>query len=116
MRGKMAADKDLYDTPARRMVYVMNRVGGDAFGHLEPRARANACRLWKDSDKMLAYLEQVFGDPNRRANAEIQFRALHQGSKDFLIFWAEFQRLSIELNRNNETLISNFTSKLSYEM
>ena len=116
MRGKMAADEDLYDTPARCMVYVMNRVGGDAFGHLEPRARANAPRLWEDSDEMLAYLERVFGDPNRRANAETQFRALRQGSKNFNTFWAEFQRLSIELDRNDVTLISDLTSKLSYEM
>ena len=116
MRGKMAADEDLYDTLARRMVYVMNRVGGDAFGHLKPRARANAPRSWKDLDKMLAYLERVFGDLNRRANAETQFRALRQGSKDFNTFWAEFQRLSIELNRNDETLISDLTSKFSYEM
>ena len=86
MRGKMAADDDLYDTPARRMVYVMNRVGGDAFGHLEPRAQPNAPRPWKDSDEMLTYLERVFGDPNRRANAETQFRALRQGSKDFNTF------------------------------
>ena len=65
---------------------------------------------------MLAYLEQVFGDPNRRANAETQFRALRQGSKDFNNFWAKFQRLSIELDRNEATLISDLTSKLSYEM
>ena len=116
MRSKMAADDDLYDTPARRMVYVMNRVGSEAFGHLEPRARVNASRPWKDSDEMLAYLERVFGDPNRRANAETQFCALRQGSKDFNTFWAEFQRLSIELDQNDATLISNLTSKLSYEM
>ena len=116
MRGKMAADDDLYDTPARRMVYVMSRVGEEAFGHLEPRARVNAPRPWKDSDEMLAYLERVFGDPNRRANAETQFRALRQGNKDFNTFWAEFQRLSIELNWNNEMLISDLTSKLSYAM
>ena len=116
MRGKMAADDDLYNTPARRMMYVMNRMGSDAFGHLEPRTRPNAPRPWKDSDEMLAYLERVFGDPNRRANAETQFRALRQGNKDFNTFWAEFQRLSIELDRNNATLISDLTSKLSYEM
>ena len=90
MCGKMAVDEDLYNTLARCMVYVMNRIGGKAFCHLKPRAQTNASRPWKDLDKMLAYLELVFGDPNRRANAETQFCALCQGSKDFNTFWTEF--------------------------
>ena len=65
---------------------------------------------------MLAYLERVFGDSNRRENAENEFRALRQGGKDFNTFWAEFQRLAIELDRNEDTLISDLTSKLSYDM
>ena len=73
MKGKMMVDDDLMDTPWRRMAYVMSRVGGTAFGHLEPRARENGPRPWKDSDKMLAYLERVFGDSNRRRNAEYEF-------------------------------------------
>ena len=78
MKGKMTVDKDLMDTPWRRMMYVMSRVGGTAFGHLEPcdqeqHAQKNRPRPWKDSDKMLSYLEQVFGDSNRRRNAEYEF-------------------------------------------
>ena len=57
MKGKMIVDNDLIDTPWRRMAYVMNCVGGTAFGHLEPRAREHGSRPWKDSDKMFAYLE-----------------------------------------------------------
>ena len=48
------------------MAYVMNRVNSTAFSHLEPHAKEHGARLWKDLDKMLAYLEQVFGDSNRR--------------------------------------------------
>ena len=44
MRGKMAANDNLYNTLERRIVYVMNRISGDAFGHLEPRARANMAK------------------------------------------------------------------------
>ena len=86
MYGKMTADKDLMDTPKRRMVYVMNRVGGTAFSHLEPHAQRNATRPWKDSEKMLTYLEQVFGDLNRLKNAENKYLTLRQGNKDFNTF------------------------------
>ena len=80
IKGKMSVDEDLMDTPWRRMAYVINHVGGTAFGHLEPRAREqhgrkNRTRLesWKDSDEMFTYLERVFGDSNRRQNAEYEF-------------------------------------------
>ena len=112
----MTADEDLLDTPKHRMVYVMNRVGGMAFSHLEPRARKNATKPWKDSEEMLTYLEREFGDSNRLENAENEYQTLRQGSKDFNTFWAEFQQLAIELDRNDKTLISNLTSKLSLDM
>ena len=98
MDGKMKVDGNLIDTSERRMFYVMNHVSSKAFSHLEPRARKNATNPWKDLDKMFAYLERVFGDPHKRQNAETEFQALRQGSKDFNTFWAEIQRLSIELD------------------
>ena len=73
MKRKMKVDEDLMDTQWRRMAYVMSRVGGTAFGHLEPPAREHGPQPWKDSDEMLAYLEQVFGDSNKRRNAEYEF-------------------------------------------
>ncbi|MCJ1428754.1 hypothetical protein MMC29_006665, partial [Sticta canariensis] len=42
MRRKMSANSDLYDTLELHMVYVMNRVEGMAFSHLEPRSQDNA--------------------------------------------------------------------------
>ena len=116
MKGKMEIDDDIINTPWRCMAYVMSRVGGIAFSHLEPRAQKNGpARPWKDLDEMLAYLECVFGDSNRRENAEYEFRILRQ-TGDFNIFWAEFLWLSIELDRNKSTLISNLTDKLSLDM
>ena len=122
MKKKMKVDKDLMDTPWRRMAYVMSRVSGTAFSHLEPRAgeqhgQKNGPRPWKDSDKMLAYLERVFRDPNRRQNAEYEFRILHlEEGQNFNTFGAEFFWLSIELDRNKFTLISDLTHKLLVEM
>ena len=117
MKEKMKVEEDLIDTPWRRMAYVMNRVGGTAFSHLEPRAREHGLKLWKDSDEILAYLERVFGNStNRRRNAEYEFQILHQEGREFNTFWAEFLRLSVELDRNEVTLISDLTHKLSVEM
>ena len=56
MKGKMKVDEDFIDTLWRCMAYVMSRVGGTAFSHLEPRAREHGPKPWKDLDKILAYL------------------------------------------------------------
>ena len=60
---------------------------------------------------MLAYLERVFRDSNKRWNAKYKVQYLRQTS-DFNTFWAEFLQLSIELDQNKATLISNLTHKL----
>ena len=73
MKGKMAANNDLYDTPAHHMVYVMNCVEGMAFGHLKLRFCDNATNSWKDLDEIFIYLKRVFGDLNRQKNAEKKF-------------------------------------------
>ena len=65
---------------------------------------------------MLTHLERVFGDLNRLENAENKYQTLRQGIKDFNTFWAEFQQLAIQLDRNDTTLISDLTSKLLLEM
>ena len=73
MKGKMMEDNNLMDTQWRRMAYVMSRVSSTAFGHLEPQACEYGPQPWKDLDKMLAYLERVFEDSNRRRNAKYKF-------------------------------------------
>ena len=44
MEGKMTEDKELMDTPKRRIVYVLNRLDGRAFKHVEPCAKKNASK------------------------------------------------------------------------
>ena len=112
MKEKMTVDNNLMETLWRCMAYVMSRVSSTAFGHLEPRARENEPRLWKNLNKMLAYLEWVFRDSNRRQNAEYKFWVLHQEGQDFNTFWAKLLQLSIKLDKNKATLISNLTHKL----
>ena len=76
MKEKIKVDENLMDPPWCRMAYVMSCVSSTAFNHLELCACEHGPRPWRDSDKMLAYLERVFGDSNWRRNAEYEFRNL----------------------------------------
>ena len=57
----------------------------------------------------------MFGDPNRRQNAEYKFWGLYQTS-NFNTFWTKFFWLSIKLDQNESMLISNLTFKLSHNV
>ena len=94
----MTEDEELIDTTKRRIVYVLNCLDGRAFKHVKPRARKNASKPWKDLDEMLTHLERVFGDANCLENAESEYQNLRQGNQDFNSFWADFQRLALEID------------------
>ena len=51
----------------------------------------------KNLDKILVYLERVFGDSNMHWNAEYKFQYLRQIG-NFNTFFAKFLHLSIELD------------------
>jgi hypothetical protein len=46
-------------------------------------------------------LEEVYGDPNHMNTAERVLTKLHQGNQDFIMYYAEFQRLIADLNWND---------------
>jgi hypothetical protein len=43
-------------------------------------------------------LEEAYGDPNRINTAERALAKLRQGNRDFVTYYAEFQRLMADLN------------------
>lgn len=116
IRNKLLANSDHYPTEIIRIAYVETRVGGDAAKHLAPRLRLDARKPFTTAEEIFQYLERVYGDPNRKHTALTEFRKLRQGMKEFNGFWADFQRLSAELDHNEETLIEELRDKLSIEI
>lgn len=45
IEGKITVEKDFIDMPKRHIVYMINRVIGDAFSYLKPHAQKNATKL-----------------------------------------------------------------------
>ena len=49
-------------------------------------------------DALTTILETAFGDPNQRRNAERKLHTLRIGIKDFVSYYAEFQRYAVDIN------------------
>jgi hypothetical protein len=116
MQSKLEANHDHFPTQALQIGYIQSRVAGIAALHINPRLRPTATNKFKTADEIFEVLEKVFGDPDRRYTARQAYRKLYQNKDSFATFWAEFQRLTVELDIDEETLIDDLRHKVSSKM
>jgi hypothetical protein len=79
-----------------------------AFSRLEGAVLEQLIHLVKDDRMNLANfeafvtsLEEAYRDPDHINTAERVLAKLHQGNQDFIMYYAEFQRLIVDLNWND---------------
>lgn len=69
-----------------------------------------------DYEGILAILERAFGDPNCINNARSELFRLRQTNKDFGFFFAEFHRLALESEMNDDALTTILEQAVSKEV
>jgi hypothetical protein len=116
MQSKLEANHDHFPTQALQIGYIQSRVAGIAALHINPRLRPTATNKFKTADEIFEVLEKVFRDPDRRYIVRQAYRKLYQNKDSFATFWAEFQRLTVELDIDEETLINDLRHKVSSKM
>ena len=60
---------------------------------------------------MFEVLTAAFGNANKKQEARANYRGLRQGDQAFSVFWAEFYRLSQDLDHSEATLIDDLIEK-----
>ena len=116
MQSKLEANQDHFPTQALQIGYVQSRVAGTAALHVNPRLRPTAVNKFKTVEEVFEVLDKVFSDPDRRYTARQAYRKLYQNKDTFATFWAEFQRLTVELDIDEETLIDDLRHKVNSKM
>ena len=116
MQSKLEANQDHFPTQALQIGYIQSRVAGTAALHINPRLRPTAVNKFKTANEIFEVLDKVFSDPDRRYTARQAYRKLYQNKDTFATFWAEFQRLTVELEINEETLIDDLRHKVNSKM
>lgn len=116
MRNKLMGNADHYPTEQDKIIYVLTRVGGQAFGFIEPRAKQNAVDAFQKAEDILDALYSVYGDQNKQRTARREFNKLIQGTKPFQLFYAEFRRLAAVLQYDETSLIDELQDKVSYSI
>lgn len=105
------------DTVQNEMFYVISRLDGDAFGHVQPYVAEDMATVKLDGWKqIIEVLKSAYADADPRGTARRALIALHQTNKKFESFWAEFHRLSKTAGMNDETTLEYLKDRLSTEI
>lgn len=115
IQSKLKRNAHLFPTEDLKIGYVQNLLGGQALRRLEPRFREGSKNPYSTASDIVADLRRMYGDPNRELAASNAFRDLRMKS-NFTDFWAEFQRLSGELDHSERHLLKEFIHKLTPEL
>ena len=113
IKSKLRANASLFPNEEVRIGYVQNLIDGQTLRRLEPRFRENSKNSYPSADAIVENLRRMYGDSNRRLTAVNFLRGLRMKGNNFIEFWAEFQRLTAELEYSDEHLREEFIHKLS---
>jgi hypothetical protein len=116
IRLKLEANIDHFPNDKMQMSYLQSRLGGLAVRHVNPSLRITSTNMLQSAEEIIQLLEKVFSDPDRRHTAQTEYRKLYQGKNTFTTFWAEFQRLTAELDYSEETLLDDLRFKINQGM
>jgi hypothetical protein len=89
LANKLSGNHDRYPTELAKLTYARARITG------EPAITLS--RLSNDFptlQSLVSWLDQQYGDPNERVNAELKLRDLRQGNRPFWKFFTEFRTLA----------------------
>lgn len=103
IKEKLTVNYDRFPTPQARMAYVNGRLGPGPYAQILPHIVDGSCQL-EDYNEILERLGRAYGDPNRVHNARKELFRLRQTNKDFATFFAEFARLALEGEMNEDAL------------
>jgi hypothetical protein len=111
----MIVNQDRFPTPLSRMSYVTSRLSGTPYSQILPYIRNGVYQL-DDYPEVLKILERAYGDPNRVQNTRSELFRFKQTNKEFAAFFAEFQRLGLEAEMNDESLATLLEQAISNEL
>ena len=65
---------------------------------------------------LIAILDTAFGNPNRVAEDESKLSTLQQGTREFMLYYAEFQRYAADVQWDKVAKLAALRKELSYKL
>ncbi len=105
MRNKLKTNKNHFSIEEMKIAYVKSRVSETTIKHIAFRMRNTITNSFLEAEEILSIINKMYDDLNWHHTTQRQFLKLYQNKIFFHEFWMKFQRLSVKLEYNNETLL-----------
>ncbi len=116
MQNKLKMNKNHFSIEEMKIVYVKSRVSETTIKHIALRMRNTITNSFLEAEEILSIINKMYDDLNQHHTTQRQFLKLYQNKIFFHEFWMKFQRLSVKLEYNNETLLNNLQHKISSDL
>ena len=111
---KLQINHDHYPTERSQILYIFNRLGGDAAKMVKNRRQINSPNAYLTVVDVITDLAETYEDIDRRANASREYNAMrHDTTMPFRDFYAKFKLLGRELNQPSADMMDDLMKKLS---
>ena len=116
MKNKSSGNREHYEEESDRIVYVLSRIGGQAFEIVKARIDPEASNAFRTAEDIFEVLFSVDGDQNKIKDARREYKKLFQGKDTFQLFYGKFQRLASILQYDERVLMDELQEKISYAL
>jgi Retrotransposon gag protein len=114
---KLTVNRDRYPTEPERVAYAISRLGGDALGQIVPFI-ANGTDLDRlpTLDFIFEILRRAYGVSDRHAESVRKLRNLKQKNREFIAYYAEFERYMADCDYSDQAKVDCLLFGLNQEL
>jgi hypothetical protein len=115
VRSKLAGENGRFSDDQHNLRYIYGYLNGNAQNQIQPYVQTDKISL-DDVEALIKILEAAFGDPDEVRMASEELDCLTQGNCEFIIYYAEFQRLIAILDYDSKAKKAALKRGLSKEL
>jgi hypothetical protein len=112
---KFQVEKARFDDDAIKIHFACSFCRGNAWAWVEPTLKKGVS-IYKAWDDFRKAISKAFGEANSREVARRKLKELKQGSRSASAYWADFQRITADLDYNDAMYIDQFQDGLHLDV
>jgi hypothetical protein len=97
---KFNCEPNRFDSDVKRVNYASSRCRGNAWSWIEPSI-AQGQSTYKTWEEFKTAITRAFGEADSKEVARRKFKAIRQGNRSAVAYWAEFPRIVADLDYND---------------
>jgi hypothetical protein len=101
---KFNCEANRFDNEVKKVNYASSRYRGNAWAWIEPSINQGQSTYTTWEGFKMA-ITRAFGEANSKEVARRKFKAARQGNRSAAAYWADFQRITADLDYNNSMYI-----------